>query len=229
MSRSCKRNIAILPEHNQPRFKKFHVSSEFIDDEPLHALPLFGPQQLHCSQKLRKDPAGVDIPRKQDRRVHHLSQAHIDKISLPQVDLHGTSRPFDHDDVRLFLQPAVGLKDLRDQRSFDPVVFGRAHLADRHAVYNDLGRSVSHGLKKDRIHVRRRLHPRCRRLHDLRTPHLEPVSRHKRVERHILGLKRSRAKAVLPQDAQDPRCQYALACTGHGALDHKIASHDLLT
>ena len=62
----------------------------------------------------------------------------------------------------------------------------------------------------------------------LRAPHLKSVPGHEGIERHILGLKGRHAKAVLPQYAQDPRCQYALARTGHSALDHQITCHTYL-
>ena len=143
---ACKRNIAVLPEHRKPRLQKLHIASEFVDDQSLYALPLFGPHQLHRAQKLRKDPAGINISCEQDRRVHHLRKPHIDKISLTQVDLHGASGTFDHDDLCLLLKPVIGFENLRDQRFFAPVVVGCPHLTNRSAVYDHLRGRIAHWL-----------------------------------------------------------------------------------
>ena len=58
-------------------------------------------------------------------------------------------------------------------------------------------------------------------LDDLRAPHFSAAGGDELVERHVLGLERGHADAVLQQDATQRRRQHALAGVGTGALDHQ--------
>ena len=61
------------------------------------------------------------------------------------------------------------------------------------------------------IHVRVARYAGRFGLHGLRPPYLKPFGSGVRGERHVLCLERSRAVTVLPENAAQSRCQYALA------------------
>ena len=138
-------DVAVFGKHVEPRLQQAYISAEFVDDQSFDAGPLFRPQKLYRSEKLREDTAGVDIARNQHRRVHHFSEPHVDKIPFPQVDLNRAACPLDHDDIRPLTKPLVCGKDIGDERFFDLIVVGGAHFPNRSAVYDDLRRRVAHG------------------------------------------------------------------------------------
>ena len=90
---------------------------------------------------------------------------------------------------------------------------------------NQLASRIAGGLEEDRIHAHIALQSRCLRLRRLGPAKLQPVRRHKTVQRHILALKGGNPQAVLKEDPAKRRHQQALTRTGHGSLHHDSLGH----
>ena len=113
------------------------------------------------------------------------------------------------------------------------MVFACAHVSDRFAHNDDLRLGVSRRFQKHRVHIDHGGKSRRLRLCDLRAPHLAPVKGDIGVQRHILRFERNNAPPLLPKDAAERRCEYALSHMGtrphqHDALCHQIASASFL-
>ena len=136
------RHAAALFEHDDSRVQDGLVSAEFVDDKALEKCLFLRFQQHLCAQKLGKDAAAVDIARQKHRRAHRLCQAHVDDVVFFQVDLGGTARALDHDDVVLGRKRVVGLQHQRHQALFVGKIFPGVHVAQNLSLYNDLGSRI---------------------------------------------------------------------------------------
>ena len=196
------------------------VAAELVDDKAPDPGTLALIQQHHRAVQLGKDPAAVDIPREQHRRIHQLCQAHVHDVVFTQIDLRRAARSLDHDHVVLFGKAFIGRQDFRDQLLPVRKIVRRRHLRAHPAVDDDLASDIAGGFEQDRIHAHIRLDARGLGLHGLGTPDLAQLGRDIAVEGHVLALKGRRAQTVLPEDPAERRAQQALARARHAALHH---------
>ena len=210
----------VFLQHRQPGAQNFYVAAEFIDDKPAYTRALVRLQQRHRAVQLRKDAAAVNVARQQNRRVHELCQPHVDNVVRLQVDLGGTARALDDDDVKFIGKAIVGTQNIGNQRLFAAEVFLCGHVAADLAVHDDLAAHIAARLEQDRVHPHIGLDARGLRLHDLCAAHFEAVPGHKAVQRHILAFERRGFVAVLRKNAAERRAQQAFARAAHCPLHH---------
>ena len=190
----------------------------FVDDQPTNQGALFGRQQPERAEKLSEDAPLVDVADQQDGAAGITRHRHVDDVGCPQVQLHGTARPFNDDQVILFAQPIERGRDDGPQGVLAFIVARRLHRLPRLAQHDDLRARVSLGFEQHRVHVGTRRYPRRLRLHRLGSANLGAVGADGGVVRHILGLERRHAQAA--------PCEYPAQGRGQRALaDRRAGSH----
>ena len=214
------RQLCFFLQHRQTGAQNFYVAAEFIDDKPAYTRALVRLQQRHRAVQLRKDAAAVNVARQQNRRVHELCQPHVDNVVRLQVDLGGTARALDDDDVKFIGKAVVGTQNIGNQRLFAAEIFLCGHVAADLAVHDDLAAHIAARLEQDRVHPHIGFDARGLRLHDLCAAHFEAVPGHKAVQRHVLAFERRGFVAVLRKNAAERRAQQAFARAAHRALHH---------
>ena len=214
------RQPGFVLQHGKAGAQDLNITTEFIDDKPLDAASLPLLKQRNRSVQLGKHPAAVDIPRQQHRRIDQLCQAHIDNVIRLQIDFSRAAGTLDDKNVIFLGKAVVGAQYIRDQRALMAEVFRCGHIPAHLTVDDDLTADIAAGFEQDRVHPHIGFNARCLRLHDLRTAHLEAVTGHKAVQRHILAFERCRFVAVLRQNPAERRAEQAFASAAHRALHH---------
>ena len=103
---------------------------------------------------------------------------HIHNIVRLEVDLGGTARPLDHQQIIFLLKAVKGFLDRAPcLERIALVILTRTHIANRLSHDDDLRLRVSRRFQQHGVHVDHRSKPRRFRLCDLRTPHLASVER----------------------------------------------------
>ena len=214
------RQPGFILQHGKAGAQNFNITTEFIDDKPFDAALLPFLKQRNRTVQLGKHPAAVDVPRQQHRRIDQLCQAHIDNVIRFQVDLGWAACALDDKKVIFLGKAVVGTQYIGDQRALMAEVFCCRHIPAHLTVDNNLTADIAAGLEQNRVHPHIGFNARCLRLHDLRTAHLETISGHKAVQRHILAFERRRFVAILRQNPAECRTEQAFACTAHCSLHH---------
>jgi hypothetical protein len=140
-----------------------------------------------------------------------VGDAHVHDVGRAQVHLGRAAGPLDDDQV-------VGGAQPRQRRGHDlpegqlaRVVVARRKRAIRPPEQHQLRARLRLRLEQDRVHVHRRLDARGGGLHRCGAANLKAIRRDGGVERHVLGLERRDAVALLIEDAAERGHEQALA------------------
>ena len=220
-----KRNRQLVLHHVQTRLENVDIAAEFIDNETLDALLFLRLQQRNRAVQRGEHAAAVDVSDEQHRRVHHFRHAHIHDVIFAQIDFRRRACALNDNDIIFLRQTVICLQNIRNQLFFVRIIVLCRHRAARHAVDDNLGAAIAGRLEQNRIHAHIRCNARRLCLHDLRASHLGAVRRDKRIERHVLRLKRRRLEPVLSENAAQCRNRQALARIGCRALYHDYFCH----
>ena len=116
-----------------------HITAKFVDDKPLDKRTLLRVEQFQCPHERGECTAAVDVGDQEDGRTEMLCHAHIDDIICLEVDLGGTARPLDHEQIIRGTQTIQRhLNGLPRLERIARVIFPRTHIADRFAHDDNL-------------------------------------------------------------------------------------------
>ncbi len=149
------RHAGPLLEEAEPRVEETRIAAELVDDEPRHARALVRLEELHRADERREDPAPIDVPDEDDRRVGDPGDEHVHDVAFLQVNLRGTAGPFDHDEVVRRPEPRERRADHVAELGLVRVVLDRPHPPDGLPEDDDLRARVPLRLEQDRVHVDR--------------------------------------------------------------------------
>ena len=221
------RNLTFFFEHFNTRIQDRFISAEFIDDQTFDHLSLVFFKQFHCSIKLCKNAAAVNVSHKKHRGFCHLCHSHIHDIFALQIDFRRTSGSFDHNDIIFFCQLIECLHNIRHQFFLIFKIVSGTHRTKDFPIYNNLGTNIICRFQKDRIHQYRRFNSGSFRLHDLRSSHFKAFTCNKRIQCHILRFKRCHTISVLVKNPAQSGSKKTFSCIGHGSLYHNCFCHSL--
>ena len=213
-------NAAELFQYFHARLKQADVATELINQNALHALAFLGSEQEQRTVDARHHAAPVDIAHQYHIGVGMQGHRHIHQVDIAKVHLGQAAGPFEHHRIKTSGQAVEGGMHFVPQH-LTPLFAKIAVsilMAHRPTVQDHLSRSVALRFKEQRVHVGMTSHAGRLGLHRLSPPNLQPLGSGIRIERHILGLERSRAKAVLLKNSAKSRCNNAFphiaACSG---------------
>lgn len=108
--------------------------------------PLVGLQQFQGAIELGEHTAPVDVSHQENGGVHQLCQTHVDDVILLQIDLSGTARALDDEDVILLGEAVVGRQHVGDERLLHLKIVRRPILPPDFSAHNELAAHVAGGL-----------------------------------------------------------------------------------
>ncbi len=189
--------------------------------QPAQESPLPLVEDFQGADERGEDAAAVDVAHHQHRGAGVPGHPHVDDVVALEVHFAGRAGPFQHDGVELGGQRVVARRRPRPRLRLEADVLADAHVAHRLAADEHLAAGVGVGLKQHGVHPHVGFQPAGLGLDDLGAAHLAAVAGDERVERHVLGLERRHAQAVLEEDAAERGGEDALAGVGTGALEHQ--------
>ena len=133
------------------------ISPELVDQEAHDPLCITGIEDGACADKLRDDPATVDVADENDRNVSRLREAHVGNVPLAQVHLCGRSRPLDQDKIMRRAESPIAFENGGHQICLQFSVFPGLDGRMPPPLDDDLGAGVGFRFQQDGIHVGVRL------------------------------------------------------------------------
>jgi hypothetical protein len=151
------------------------------------------------------------------------SHAHVHDVISLEVDLRGTSRAFDDDDIVLGAESIERTRD-NGPKFGGPIVISTsirdmARMPENH----DLRGAIALGFEQHGIHVDRDGHARRRGLHRLRAANFSAVIGHCGVVRHVLRFEWRNAVSSAREEAAKRGDERRLPGVGRGSLHHQHA------
>ena len=207
------RHAAHFLHHPHAVVEQPAVAPEFVDDDALYPSTVFRRLQHDGTVSRSENPAPVDVRHQKHVGPGMAGHGHIHDVAVPQVDFGDAAGPLHHDGVVTDGEPVERCTHHCPQllASAPAEVVVSRTVAHGPPVEHHLRRMVGIRFEQHGIHVRVARYAGRFGLHGLRPPYLKPFGSGVRIERHVLCLERSRAVTVLPENAAQSRCQYALA------------------
>ena len=141
-SHSHYRNFAFFFQHFYARIQNGLIAPEFVDNKAFDHISLIFFQKFHCTIKLCKNSASVNISGQKHRGFCHFCHSHIDDIFIFQINLRRGASSLQHNDICLFFQGMIRLHNIRHQLFFifeiAPCTHGREYLS----IDDHLGTSI---------------------------------------------------------------------------------------
>jgi len=210
-----------LLQPGQAGFEQADVAAKTVDDEALDPVLLGRRKQVEGANQVGEDTAPVDVGDEDDRAIDRLGEAHVGDVAVAQVDLGRRAGAFDDDALVGRRQPPPGFEHGTHRPRLVVVIGLGIEIGRDMAVDDDLGLLVGRRLQQHRVEVGMRRQPGGQRLQCLRPADLATIDRDRRIQRHVLRLKRRDAHAPPFEDAAQRRDQRRFAGIGSGALNHQ--------
>ncbi len=177
------------------------------------------------ADKLRHDPAAVDIAHKDHRHIRRLGKAHIGDVAGAEVDLGRAACAFDDDQIAPCGEAVKALEHLGHQGRLQLAIVPRLERGEALPLHDHLRADIGLGLEEHGVHIDERLEPRRPRLKRLRAADLATIGGHGGVVRHILRLERRNPEAAPHIGPRQPRDDKRFADVRARALDHDRLGH----
>lgn len=173
----------------------------------------------------RDHTTAVDIADENHGHVSAGGKPHIGDVAGAQVDFGRRAGAFDDHEIGAGGHLFETLHDRAEEARFESLVFLPLGLARHPALDDDLAAHIRLRLQKHRVHMHGGRHARGKRLEPLRTADLAAVVGNGGIVRHVLGLERFYAEAMIGSEPAEARYQYRFSDIRAGSLQHDLACH----
>ena len=196
------------------------VAAELVQHEAAEELPVLLRQERPGAVEVRERAAAVDVRDEQHGGAGDVRAAHVREVGVAEVDLRGTARALEHDELVLGEQAPQRVLGDGPERAATLAPGKAAEREIGPAEDDDLAARVALRLDEHRIHAHVGLDAGREGLQVLRDADL-PAGDDAGVVRHVLRLERDDVDPAPPQRTAERRRHEALPRRARAALHHE--------